>query len=314
MNQELFGDYLITEDIGRGATSRVVRATKDSNEYAIKIFDTFASHLDIEYHRKEYSILQKLHHSNIVKVHDFGTIRGYSYIVMDLIIGENLAELVRHRGPLDISSVINIVRDISDALEYARQSSIIHGDIKPSNILVDKNGKAYLVDFGLAKIAPSLEHMTKVIEKRTTLGTTDFMAPEVLQDGPSTWSSDLYSLGIVTYFALTAHLPSDRQTVFSRAQDRVKGKIVPVSLRNRLVPTSIEKTVHRAIAIDPRDRFASSKEFYAALIVPQKQVSNLYEELVAKTRTYKIDFYRHILIPLLITMIGGVILEIFFNN
>lgn len=307
MGSEKFGSYEVIEDIGRGSTSRVVRARKDNTEYAIKIFDRATSTLDFDVHKKEYSILGKLDHPSIVQVHDFGKIGGHSYIVMELVSGRNMDDLVEMRGTLEKGEMFKIAKDISSALDYSRKHGIVHGDVKPSNILVDSSGSAKLGDFGLARISPPLERMTRVAGQPTSLGTTDFMAPEVLKDGFATWSSDLYSLGIVIYYGFSGRLPSDGRTIFSRSRDRVEGKLVPLSSRNPLVSNTLESAIQKALAVDPKERYDSCEVFYAAMVA--SETSSQHGQLRSSEKednSKKFDYYRYIIIPIVVALIGAI--------
>lgn len=310
---EIFGDYHILKEIGRGVSSRVFSASKGDTQYAVKIFDGFSSRINFEQHRNEYTILKLLDHKNIVKVHKIGKIDDQSYLVMDLVVGDDLADLVRRIGPLEIVRARELAHDVAAALDYARLKQVVHGDVKPSNIIIAKDGRAVLGDFGLARISPPLEHMTPAPGTRTSLGTTDFMAPEVLNDGVPTWSSDLYSLAAVIYFALSGRLPSDGRTIYSRANDRVVGKIVPLTTRNPLVPSNIAEVVHRGLAPDPKQRFESCEDFYAALTVAHTPIMTISPEEKIRATTEagdgeskKFDFYRYIIIPLIVAVIGGI--------
>ena len=316
MSSENFGDYEVIEDIGRGSTSRVVRARKDNSEYAIKIFDRFTSTLDFDIHHKEYSILGKLDHPSIVQVHDFGKMNGHSYIVMDLVTGRNMNDLVEMRGTLERGEMLKIAKDISSALDYSRKHGVVHGDVKPSNILVDNSGSAKLGDFGLARISPPLEHMTPVAGQPTSLGTTDFMAPEVLNDGLATWSSDLYSLGIVIYYGFSGRLPSDGRTIFSRSRDRVEGKLVPLSSRNPLVSNTLESAIQKALAVDPKERYDSCEVFYAAMVASETSSQHRQSWSPKKEKDFKrFDYYRYIIVPIVVAAIGAIaaIAKFFFG-
>lgn len=314
MIPKTIAEYEIVEVIGRGSTAQVVKARKHGKDYAIKIFDRFNSGLNLKMHEQEFLLQKKLNHSSIVRVYDYGTTDNCSFIVMDLIHGLDIAKLVRQRGNLAAESVIKIVKELADALGYAKSIGVVHGDIKPSNIIVTDDGSARLVDFGLARISPSWEQTPApsfLSKEPTSLGTTDFMAPEVLNDGSATWCSDLYSLGVVAYFGLCARLPSDGRTIFTRAKDRIEGKLVPLSSRNPLVSAGIESAIHKALSPDPKSRYSSPEKFYAALIAEEERTQlqkkdESYELREKKSFSTRMDLYRYIVIPIIVAVIGAI--------
>jgi eukaryotic-like serine/threonine-protein kinase len=310
-------DYKLLCEIGQGSTSRVYLAEKNNQKYAIKIFDNNNLNDFFHLHVHEYTILKNLDHDSIVKVFDFGTTNNQSFLVMSYIQGSNLENLVQSRGSLTIKEVVKIIKHISSGIDYARQMNVIHGDIKPSNILIDLNGNAQLADFGLAKITPSKDDMkTMAVYKpkdQPVLGTADFMAPEVLNDGPMTWASDIYSLGLVAYYALSGRYPSDGKTIFTRGRDRTEGKIIALSQRNPLINQSLDFAVQKALAVDPKSRYTSAESFYASLItsesptIPDDLSKNSITKNDNNSKMSKIDIYRYIVIPIAVAIIGGLV-------
>lgn len=311
MAPKTIAGYEILGVIGRGSTAQVVRARRDGKDYAIKIFDRFTKSLNFKGHEQEFCLQKQLNHPAIVRVYDYGTMDDFSYIVMDLVIGLDMAKMVQQRGNLAPESVIKIVKELASAMEYAKGIGVIHGDIKPSNIIVTEEGSARLVDFGLARIVPSWEETPVSHHESTSLGTTDFMAPEVLNDGAATWSSDLYSLGVVAYFGLCARLPSDGRTIFTRANNRIEGKLVMLSTRNPLVSLAVESAIHKALSPNPKNRYRSPEKFYAALISederPQLEMKDGPQEVKAQKKSdNRLDLYRYIVIPIVIAVIGAI--------
>src|SRR5262249_17526220 len=141
-----------------------------------------------------------------------------------------------------------------------------HRDVKPSNILFSIDGRPVLSDFGIARFLPSREDTTRA--GLDPVGTSDFMAPETVLEGPATPASDIYSLGMTIYYALSGGaLPSDGKTIFTRSRDRVEGKLVPITQRNPSLPDAVNQVFTRALSVKPGDRFASASSMVNSLAV-----------------------------------------------
>ena len=214
MQQEsiLNGRYRLTQTIGEGGMA-VVYLGRDlllNREVAVKVLrDQFASdEVFLERFRREGQIAAGMTHPNIVSVYDVGNDGDYHYIVMEHIRGPNLKELIYQQGPFSVDGAVFIVSQVASALDYAHQRGLVHRDIKPQNILVDRDGNAKVVDFGIAKGMrdPGLT------ETGTGMGTVHYVSPEQargLEIGPA---SDLYSTGVVLFEMLTKRLPFDGET------------------------------------------------------------------------------------------------------
>jgi serine/threonine protein kinase len=315
-----FGDYVLMEEIGHGGSARVYLARrKDASVVALKVFELGKRESEaaavLDFFQNELTVIRTLDHPNIVKYIDAGVVSSVPYIAMELL-KDNLESIVLRREFLPLDDVISIVTPVAGALDYAHKQRILHRDIKPSNILFAADGRPVLSDFGIARFAPS-PRSTDAVGLRAgarpaaadQLGTSDFMAPEVMQEAPATSASDIYALGMTVYYALCGSLPTDGKTIFTRSRDRVEGKLVPLVVRNPSIPTAVNDVVLRALAWRPRERFPSASAFASALMVAAGDTSSRPTPVVSLEVASKrnwLDYWRYILVPILIALIGAV--------
>ena len=202
-----------------------------------------------------------LHHAHIVPLYEHGAADGYYYMAMRYIKGGSLGDLMRRQGPLEPGSACDLIRQIADALQFAHKRGIYHRDIKPSNILLSPDRKtAYLADFGIAQIMGQ----ETVTEFGKLVGTPEFMSPEQVRGGDLDGRSDIYSLGITLYAALTGKLPF-RGEAATVLYHHVFTEPWPVRKVNRAIPRSVENIVKKATAKQPGERYQSAAEMSRAL-------------------------------------------------
>jgi serine/threonine protein kinase len=261
------GRYQILEEIGRGGMAVVYKAYQPSlNRYvALKVLPAQYQN-DAELlarFRREAEAAKALAHPNIVRVFEVGEAQGMPFIAMEYVEGGSVAsELSRRHGPLDTGTATGIAAQIAAALDYAHQQGVIHRDVKPSNMLLARDGRALLSDFGIAKAAGK----RTLTQKGTLLGTPAYMSPEQARgrrniDG----RSDIYSLGVVLYEMLTGDVPfrGDDPTVILRAV--LDDAPAPPSWLYPAIPPAVERIVLRALAKEPEKRYATAGEMLAAL-------------------------------------------------
>ena len=257
----LKGRYEILREIGRGGYS-VVYAARDrevDSEVAIKLLvpppaDAATAR---ERMRREVHAVRGLSHSHIVAVHDFVDEHPWSFIVMELVDGPDLAERVRD-GALAADAVAAIGQAIADALSLAHRRGILHRDIKPQNILIDSDQRPRLTDFGSARIAGQ----ATVTRTGGLVGTIQYTAPEVINGERADARSDVYMLGLTLYFALTGDLPDGRSRHLPPppAPDGYHPRNVRPD-----VPNWLDETIARATTAAPRDRFPTISALAEAL-------------------------------------------------
>jgi serine/threonine-protein kinase len=268
-------DYILEEKIGEGGMGEVWRARHAILDRHVAI-KAMARHLetDPEFGRRflqEAQSQARLNHPRIVGVSDFFTEDGQYFLVMPLLSGKSLADRLHEiQSPLPVSDALVVARDVLEALDYAHQQGVIHRDVKPSNILLDRDGHAALTDFG---IALSLGRR-RVTLTRTSLGTPHYMSPEQIRS-PKTVDhrTDVYSFGCVLYEMLTGSPPfaeaaDAEDTDFALKEAHVYKVPEPLRRRNPQVPAWLEAVVLRALAKNPDERFSGCGEFRRALDEP----------------------------------------------
>src|SRR5204863_2813314 len=211
----------------------------------------------VERFRHEARAVAALSHPNIVTVIDRGEHEGRQFIVFEYVDGENLKRLIERRGPAPVATALELAIQIARGLSFAHQQGLVHRDVKPQNVLLNGDGQAKVTDFGIAR---SLDVQHGMTQTGTVLGTSDYIAPEQAQGHRVDEQTDVYSLGVVLYELLTNEVPFPGENFVAVAMRHINEP--PPSIRERRpdVPPRVEAAVHRAMAKDPRDRFATMAE------------------------------------------------------
>ena len=207
-----FGAYKVLDRIGEGGMAVVYRAYQESlGRYAaIKVLRSELAH-DSEFvtrFRREAQAVAQLNHPNILQVYDAGVANGVYYIAMGFVDGGSLKDLIE-QGPLDPQYAASVGAQLADALNYAHKLGIVHRDVKPSNVLMTRDGRPMLTDFGIAK---ALYESAALTRTGTSIGTPEYMAPEQIQGQPVDGRTDIYALGIVLYEMATGWAPFSAPT------------------------------------------------------------------------------------------------------
>jgi len=278
MGKEVAGQFRIVEKIGKGGMGAVYRAEQpDMNRYvAIKILHSrYLSRSDlVSRFRREARAMSQLSHPNTARVFLYGQLDdGACYFVMEHLVGQNLAQIVRAEGAMEPERAIRIMVQVCGALEEAHQAGIVHRDLKPENIFVTTQGGIHdfpkVLDFGLAKVTERQMRPGSMVltQQGMVFGTPEFMSPEQAHGKTLDARSDIYSLGIILYELLTGKLPFDAKQPIEYIQLHANATPIPLSERcpEAVFPPGLKEVVMRALAKDPAERFASAAEFAIAL-------------------------------------------------
>jgi len=263
-----FKDYELLEELARGGMGVVYRARQISLNRLVAIKMILGGHLanaaEMKRFRAEAETAAHLQHPNIVAVHEVGEHAGQPFFSMDLVQGQNLAQLVRDE-PLSSRKAATYLKTIADALQYAHSHGVLHRDLKPSNILIDENDQPRVTDFGLAKRLDDSEtgiRNTELTQSGQILGSPSFIPPEQAAGrkdaiGPA---SDVYSLGAVLYHCLTARPPFMAESLTQTLRMVAEQEPVSPRLLNASVPRDLETICLKCLEKDPKRRYPTARD------------------------------------------------------
>jgi len=259
--------YRIEAVLGEGGMGTVFRARDRELDrtVAIKIIRPvfLAEPGVLQRFKQELLLGSKVSHRHILRIHDLGEVGGLKFISMAFVDGEDLHALLRREGRLPIDRAVRIGRQIAEALEAAHREGVVHRDLKPHNILVDRGDEVRVSDFGLAKSLESAAGgMTRTGE---LLGTPRYMAPEQVEGGPLDHRADLYALGLILYEMVTGDVPFRGDSAIQELLARVRGEAPDARTINAEVPGPLAAVIARCLARSPADRFQSASEVIEAL-------------------------------------------------
>lgn len=235
--------------LARPVAIKVLRQLEDAEPHAVERF------------RREAQAAAALRSPYIVEVYDFLEEDSCHFLVMELVEGINFKQEIIERGPLPSAHVVSIAIQVCRAIQAAHEHGFIHRDIKPQNILLSPSGHAKLTDFGIVHISQAASFTTTGI----VLGTADYISPEQAQGFPLGPTTDIYSLGVVMYEALTGALPFTATTPVAVAMLHATAEPAPLHLINPSVPREVERIVMRALRKNTTTRYASASEMEMAL-------------------------------------------------
>lgn len=260
----LSGRYRLIEKLAGGGMGTVHRAVDEklNREVAVKVL---APHLAgdtnfVERFRREALAVAGLAHPNIANVFDYGEDEATHFIVMEMAQGRDLSRVLREEGPLPPDRVARIVPQICAALGHAHAAGIVHRDVKPGNVILDAHDRVKVTDFGIARASGE----SKLTVTGSVLGTAHYISPEQASGAELTPSSDIYSLGIVTYELSTGAVPFTGESLMSVALRHVNDEVPAPSALDPDVPPYLDEIVRRATHKDPNQRFADTQEMAAA--------------------------------------------------
>lgn len=264
----LDGKYELKTVLGEGGMSVVYRArrVRIGDEVALKVLRPEITRDIVSQARfeREAQVAARIKHPNIVTVHDFGTSdNGYTYLVMELLAGPTLEQEMRNHYVLPIDRAVSILIPVCQAVGAAHREEVVHRDLKPSNILlhhlIDGQEIVKVVDFGIVKTGRVSEH--RLTQVNIILGTPPYMSPEQCYGREIDHRSDIYSLGVIAYEALTGELPFDGLSVLEIMEAHVKKPALPLRQLRSDIPPALEFAVLKALSKQPEQRHESAEVF-----------------------------------------------------
>ena len=269
----VFGQYVVLDKLGKGGMGVVLKAQhrRMKRTVAIKVLssDAMKQAGAIERFRREVEAAANLSHPNVVTAYDADEYQGMHYLAMEYVDGRDLAKMVKEQGPLGVQQAAECILQAARGLQYAHSKGIIHRDIKPGNLLLDKDGTVKVLDMGLARIA-EVEADLGGAERLTTagqvMGTCDYMAPEQsLDTHQADARADVYSLGCTLYRLLTGNPPYEAESSAKLFLLHLKSPIPSLCTARPEVPEALDAICRRMLAKKPEDRYQSMAEVIAEL-------------------------------------------------
>jgi serine/threonine protein kinase len=236
---------------------------KLEEEVALKLIrpEIAANRKTIERFKNELKIARKIGHKNVCKMYDLGESSGVSFITMEYVPGEDLRSFIRRSGQLTIGKTVLLAGQIAEGLAEAHRLGVVHRDLKPGNIMIDREGSAKIMDFGIAKTAAG----AGLTGEGTIIGTPEYMSPEQVERKEADPRSDIYALGVILFGMVVGSPPFEGETPFSIAN---KHKTEPPPIPKKLlpqIPDALNKLILRCLEKDKTKRYQTADELVADL-------------------------------------------------
>ena len=259
------GRYQIIEELGKGGMGRVYRVLDKqlNEEIAIKLIkpDIGSDKKTIERFRNELKIARKIVQKNIGRMFDLNEDKGTYYITMEYVSGQDLKGLIRQSGQLAIGTTISIAKQICDGLVEAHKLGVVHRDLKPGNIMIDKEGTVRIMDFGIAR---SLEEKG-ITGAGVMIGTPEYMSPEQVEAKEVDQRSDIYSFGIIMYEMLTGRLPFEADTPFAVGVKHKSEKPTDPKEYNSQISDDLNRLILKCLEKEKENRYQSAADVKSEL-------------------------------------------------
>jgi serine/threonine protein kinase/Flp pilus assembly protein TadD len=207
--------------------------------------------------KQELILARQVTHRNVIRIFDLGQADGFKFITMEYLEGQDLRVVLRERGKLTPEAAARVILQICRALEAAHGEGVIHRDLKPQNIMLDANGRAYVMDFGIARSA----YLPGMTQTGALVGTPEYMSPEQAKGEKLGERSDLFSLGVILYELVIGQSPYYSDTPLATLWKRLQEKAKPLCEIDPTIPKAFSDIVEKALEIEPENRFASANEF-----------------------------------------------------
>lgn len=260
MNKMISDRYMIVTSLGEGGMADVYLAidTILNREVAIKILrgELSSDPVTLLRFQREANAASKLNHPNVVDVYDVGESEGRHFIVMEYVRGRTLKQLISQRGALDKKEAVDIMMQLTSAVQHAHENHIIHRDIKPQNVLVKDDGTVKITDFGIALAHDAVQ----LTQNDAVLGSAHYLAPETTRGEPATNQIDIYALGIVFYELLSGSVPFKGENPVQIAMKHLREDVPNIRDFNPTLPQSIENIIIKATVKNRKLRYQSAQE------------------------------------------------------
>ena len=278
------GRYQVIEELGHGGMGRVykVQDTDIKEKVALKLLRPEIT-LDkeaVERFSNELKLARKISHRNICRMFDLGRAEGTTFITMEFVPGEDLKSFIHRAKQLSIGTAISIAKQVCEGLEEAHRLGVVHRDLKPGNIMIDKDGDAKIMDFGIARSLSG----KGITGAGVLIGTPEYMSPEQVEGKDIDQRSDLYSLGVILYEMVTGQVPFEGETPLSVAhKHRYEEPLIPRKLAPQ-IPEGLNKLILRCLEKDKAKRYQTAEELLADLATVEDSLPTA-ERVAPKRKT-----------------------------
>jgi len=305
--------YQVIEEIGKGGMGKVYKVldTELNEKVALKLLspEIVADKETIERFRNELKFARKITHKNVCRMYDLSREEGAYYITMEFVPGENLKSTIRRIGQLPVGKSISIAKQVCEGLVEAHKLGVMHRDLKPQNIMVDEEGNARIMDFGIAR---SLK--TKgITDAGVIIGTPEYMSPEQAEVKEVDQRSDIYSLGVILYEMVTGKVPFEGDTALSIAMKHKSEEPQPPKEVNAQIPEDLNSLILRCMEKDKAKRYQKAEELLSELTQIDKGISTTEKILVEKKPKAEVPRkpFQAFLIPAIITLAAIIVIVSF---
>ncbi|MBN1223106.1 MAG: protein kinase, partial [Candidatus Aminicenantes bacterium] len=277
------GRYEVIEEIGRGGMGAVFRVVdkKINEEVALKVLkpEISSDGQTIERFKNELKLARKITHKNVCRMYDLNEAEGVPYITMEFVAGEDLKSLIGRAGRLSIEKAVSIARQICEGLIEAHNLGVVHRDLKPQNIMIDRKGNARIMDFGIARTIGASE----LTEAGAVIGTPHYISPEQVEGKAPDQRTDIYALGVILYEMVTGQLPFQAESALSLALKHLQESPRSPRELNPTVPESLSRLIIKCLEKDREQRYQSAGDLLSALSKIQIEIGAA-ERLGSETR------------------------------
>lgn len=260
------GRYRVSARVGHGGMAEVYEAHDVINKriVAIKLIreDVMKNPINLRRFENEATIAASLNHPNIVKIYNHGTVDGVPYIANEFIKGQNLKEALDFRSSLPLQEALDYMIQLSAALYYAHQHSIIHRDVKPDNLYLMSDGTIKLGDFGIAQT----EGENNQANNTEIVGSVHYLAPEITRGRPASAQSDIYAAGVTFFELLTGHVPFSKSKAIDIAVAHVNEKFPSIKKYLPNCPKEVERIILKCVKKNPKERYKTARELHEDLL------------------------------------------------
>jgi serine/threonine protein kinase/Tfp pilus assembly protein PilF len=299
--------YQIIEELGEGGMGKVYKVldTEIDARIALKLIkaDIAADQKTIERFRNELKTARDITHKNVCRMYHMGKHEGHHYITMEFVDGEDLKGTIKRVGPVGIGKTVAIAKQVCEGLAEAHRVGVVHRDLKPNNIMIDRDGNAKIMDFGIARSVKT----KGVTGDGVIIGTPEYMSPEQAEAKELDFRSDIYSFGVILFEMLTGQLPFTGDTPLSIALKHVKDRPDDPRTLNPQIPEDMARLILKCLGKDKQDRYQSADELLGDLNCIEKDMPTTTKEVVkVKTITSReitVSFtMKKLLMPALIVL------------